>query len=68
MLKNRNWISLSSKEVIMSKKRWMVLAAWLVILALFFYLFFFQSDLFYRLFHYSGAGSPFVVTPSGGGD
>ncbi|CCB86357.1 MULTISPECIES: hypothetical protein [Parachlamydia] len=52
----------------MSKKRWMVLAAWLVILALFFYLFFFQSDLFYRLFHYSGAGSPFVVTPSGGGD
>lgn len=52
----------------MSKKRWMVLAAWLVILALFFYLFFFQSDLFYRLFHYSGAGSAFVVTPSGGGD
>lgn len=38
---------------------------WFFILLILIYLYFFQPEIFYRMFQYPGSGSPYVNTPSG---
>lgn len=47
----------------MTKIRWAILIIWVVILAALIYVYFFQPNIFNKMFQYQGPGSPFVNTP-----
>lgn len=49
----------------MTTQRWIIFLIWISIILAILYLYFFQPGLFNRMFHYPGAGSPYVNTPSG---
>lgn len=52
----------------MTNRQWVILLVWVVILLLLNYIYFLHPEIFQRMFHYPGADSPFINTPTGEGN
>jgi hypothetical protein len=46
-------------------RRFIIIAAWIILLAFLVYVFFFKPEIFNHIFEYPGPGSPYVNTPQG---